>query len=81
MEKGIYDYDFSQFDKLSRFQMEPIDAIQMLELATHIRDTHAIAYTWNARAGIADKELREASVKRSQPAKLRTASVKPLLES
>jgi P-loop Domain of unknown function (DUF2791) len=57
MDKGVYDYDFSQFDKLPRFQMDPIDAGQMVELATHIRDTHATAYTWNARSGIADKEL------------------------
>jgi hypothetical protein len=57
-KRRIFDYDYSQFDRLPVFQMEPIDAKQLLELAYKIRDTHSTAYRWNSRAQVPDNELQ-----------------------
>jgi hypothetical protein len=78
MDKGIYDYDFSQFDRLPRFQMEPIDAEQLFDLGKRIRDAHAIAYGWDARANLADREFKALCAKlasTSAPDRMRQAIV------
>lgn len=56
--RGVFDYDYSQFDQLAVFQMEPIDTEQILELGHKIRDAHSTAYRWQARSRVPDKDLQ-----------------------
>jgi hypothetical protein len=58
-KRGIFDYDYSRFERLPVFQMKPIDGKQILELAHLIRDTHATAYGWSARSAVPDDELQQ----------------------
>ncbi|HPD61127.1 MAG TPA: DUF2791 family P-loop domain-containing protein, partial [Thermodesulfobacteriota bacterium] len=46
LDKGIWDYDFSMFDKLPTFEMSPLTVEELENLAMKILDTHGIAYDW-----------------------------------
>jgi hypothetical protein len=44
--KGRWDYDFDRFQKIPTFQMTPLDAEELEELAMRIVEAHGVAYGW-----------------------------------
>jgi P-loop Domain of unknown function (DUF2791) len=50
LNKGHWDYDYSQFDKLATFEMSPIEEKNLQELARKIKEIHGIAYCWNTNS-------------------------------
>ncbi|MCI0407803.1 MAG: ATP-binding protein [Acidobacteria bacterium] len=60
LTRGVYDYDYSQFDRLPAFEMDPIDIKAILELARKIRTAHGLAYGWDAEAAVPDRALEAA---------------------
>ena len=44
LEKGVYDFDYSQFDKLPTFEMSPLGGPDMQKLAEKITGVHERAY-------------------------------------
>jgi len=46
LQKGRYDYDYNIFDKLPTFEMSPLTAEELKELATRILEVHGMAYDW-----------------------------------
>jgi hypothetical protein len=61
LSRGVIDYDFGQFDKLASFELDPIDTEMIVGLAFKIRDVHAVAYGWNAKKAVPERELRDLS--------------------
>lgn len=45
-QKGFWDYDYSQFDRLPTFEMSPLRIEDVRELCVRIIDTHGLAYGW-----------------------------------
>jgi len=54
-EKNIWDYDYSTFDRLEKFQMSPLSTNELLELSEKIIKIHEIAYSWNINEKIKEK--------------------------
>jgi hypothetical protein len=54
-EKNIWDYDYSSFDRLEKFQMSPLSTNELLELSEKIIKIHEIAYSWNINEKIKEK--------------------------
>ncbi|OGP85095.1 MAG: hypothetical protein A2V87_08600 [Deltaproteobacteria bacterium RBG_16_58_17] len=46
LQKGRWDYDYSLFDKIPTFEMSPLTAEELQELAIRILEVHGIAYYW-----------------------------------
>lgn len=46
LQKGCWDYDYSLFDKLPTFEMSPLTAEELQELALKILEVHGFAYDW-----------------------------------
>lgn len=59
LSRGVFDYDFSQFDQLPAFEVDPINTAMLVQLAHKIRHVHAVAYDWNPSAVVSDAELLE----------------------
>jgi hypothetical protein len=57
LEKMVYDYPVELFDDLERVKMTPVDEKDFLTLAALVRETHGIAYEWEARSGLPDRSL------------------------
>lgn len=57
LSRGVFDYDFSQFDQLPAFEMAPIDTAMIVQLAQKIRQVHGIAYDWDPCTVLSDAEL------------------------
>jgi hypothetical protein len=51
-DKGRWDYDYSQFDKLAKFEMSPLGVNEMIELTAPILEAHKRAYSWDVIRGI-----------------------------
>lgn len=50
--------DYSELREFPTFEMQPLEVCQLQELAGRIRDTHALAFRWDARAHVGDSALR-----------------------
>jgi len=48
LSKERWDFDLSQFDRLPKFEMSPLESADLQELAATITRIHGIAYRWNA---------------------------------
>lgn len=59
LRRGLYDYDYKQFDRLQAFEMEPIDTAQLFELGKRIREFHGVAYGWDPTSKVSDQVLLE----------------------
>ena len=59
LSKGLYDFDYDEFDLLPSKEIAPIGKWDFLSLARKIRSVHAAAYTWDALHGLPDPELEE----------------------
>ena len=46
LNKEIYHYDYSRFDSLPSFEMEPLNKEQLKQLSKKIANVHFIAYNW-----------------------------------
>jgi hypothetical protein len=46
LEKDRWDYDYSRFDSLPSFEMSPLEAPELGELAQRMETAHAQAYDW-----------------------------------
>jgi hypothetical protein len=46
IEKGKWDFDYSQFDELETFEMSPLSKLDLLELARRIGSVHQVAYSY-----------------------------------
>lgn len=57
LRRGVYDFDYRQFDRLPSFEMEPISRAQFLALAKKIRSVHGVAYQWDADKRLTDSDL------------------------
>lgn len=57
LQRGVYDFDYRQFDRLPSFEMEPISRDQFLSLAKKIRSFHGVAYQWDPDKRLTDKDL------------------------
>jgi hypothetical protein len=44
--KGRWDYDYARFKAIPTFQMTPLDAQELEELAIRILEAHGVAYDW-----------------------------------
>lgn len=44
--KGVFDYDYAQFDALPAFEMSPLSTVELESLAKRIMETHGAAYGW-----------------------------------
>ena len=58
LEKGRWDYDYSLFDKLPTFEMSPLTAEELQELALKIFEVHGIAYDWEPDSVMKMHELK-----------------------
>jgi len=56
--KGRYDYDYSIFDKLPTFEMSPLTAEELKELATRILEVHGTANNWEPDLMMKMSELK-----------------------
>lgn len=54
IEKNRWDFDYSQFDDLSTFQMSPLSESDLLDLASRIATVHQQAYDYVATADVID---------------------------
>ena len=59
LSKGVYDFDYDEFDLLPSKEIAPIGKKDFLSLAHKIRSVHGAAYTWDAPYGLPDRELEE----------------------
>ena len=57
LRRGVYDFDYGNFDKLPYFRLDPINVEDAFLLAKRIRDVHAVAYNWNAKESLGDVDL------------------------
>ena len=57
--KGVYDFDYDEFDLLPSKEIEPIGRTEFLTLSHTIRLVHGTAYAWDALNGLPDFELEE----------------------
>jgi hypothetical protein len=57
MGRGVVDFDFGRFSRLPFFEMSEIAEKEFLDLATRIRDVHAVAFGWAAAKALADRDL------------------------
>ncbi len=57
-EMNQFNLDYSELKQFPAFTMQPLDVSQLCELAGRIRDTHALAFGWDAKTGIGDVALR-----------------------
>jgi hypothetical protein len=67
MNKGYWDYDYSQFDKLPTYEMSSLEEDNLQELARKIKEMHSIAYCWdtnltNIESGLKSVVKKSASV-------------------
>lgn len=58
LEKGIWDYDYSRFDKLAKFEMSPLGVDEMIELTGPILEAHKVAYSWDLVDGMQPAHFR-----------------------
>ncbi len=56
--KGFWDYDYSQFEAIPTFQMTPLRAEDLEELAMKIMETHGLAYSWEPDLVMRHSQLR-----------------------
>ena len=54
------DESIPELKQFPTFEMQPLKVSQLQELAERIRDTHALAFGWDAKARVADAVLRAA---------------------
>jgi hypothetical protein len=59
LNRGAYGFDYTRFDGLPFFELDPIDLEDFLVLASKIRDVHGRAYQWPAGKRLNDERLRE----------------------
>ena len=59
LSKGVYDFDYDEFDLLPSKEIAPIGKRDFLSLAHKIRSVHGAAYTWDALHGLPDPELKD----------------------
>ncbi len=50
LNKGHWDYDYSQFDRLPTFEMSPLEEDNLQELCRKISAIHGIAYGWDVNS-------------------------------
>ena len=53
-----YNSNYSELMQFPTFEMRPLEVSQLQELAGRIRDTHALAFRWDARAHVGDSVLQ-----------------------
>lgn len=58
MKKGIWDYNYSLFDKLDKFEMSPLGVDEMIELVGPILEAHKQAYSWELIKAIQPADFR-----------------------
>jgi hypothetical protein len=57
LQKGKWDFDFSRFDSLLQFEMSPLEARHLIELAKRIVPVHGNAYNWDASSVMNDRGM------------------------
>ena len=57
LNKGRWDFDFSRFDSLPRFEMSPLEASHLLELSKRVVHVHEIAYGWKPSEIVSDNSI------------------------
>jgi len=48
LNKGRWDFDFSRFESLPKFELSPLDTHHLVELTKRIVRVHGLAYAWDA---------------------------------
>lgn len=65
LNKGRFDFDYSMFDTLPTFEMSPLDARDLEDLAVRIRDAHAMAYGYSQNT-VTPESLKQVVRSRAQ---------------
>jgi hypothetical protein len=60
LHRGLYDFDYTRFDELPFFEMEPIRRAEFAELARRIRTVYGTAYGDDAMSLFSDAALEHA---------------------
>ena len=57
LSRGRWNYSYSQFDRLSTFEMSPLEKVHLQDLVKKIREMHGIAYSWDTNSPIIESGL------------------------
>lgn len=57
LSRGIYEFDYTRFDALPSFELEPVSEKEFLELANRIRSLHGIAHEWDSTSTFSTAQL------------------------
>jgi hypothetical protein len=57
LRRGVYDFDYYQFDRLPFFELDPIEREEFLVLAKRIRFVYGVAYDCDATRLLPDMDL------------------------
>ena len=58
-KRGVYGFDEGQLDNLAFFWLDPITSSDLFLLAKSICEVHSIAYGWDARKAVENRELED----------------------
>ena len=56
--RARWDFDFSRFDALPRFEMSPLDLSHLTELGRKIVSVHALAYGWDTKTAVSTSDIK-----------------------
>ena len=82
LRRGVYDFDYSNFDTLPYFQLDPLTPDDLLSLSERICRVHSIAYGWDASEVVAGEELEaicQLNMLGSSPDRIRS-TIKAIVE-
>jgi hypothetical protein len=82
LRRGVYDFDYSNFDTLPYFQLDPLTPADLLSLSERICKVHSIAYGWDAFEAVTDEDLKaicELNMLGSSPDRIRS-TIKAIVE-
>lgn len=59
LHKGNYNFDYRRFEGLPKFQMSPLEINDLISLAKKIMDIHMLAYNWNHKHEVIERNLTQ----------------------
>jgi hypothetical protein len=59
LDKGYWDYDYSQFESIPTFEMSPLEVAELETLSLKIMEAHGLAYDWEPDSVMKHSELKK----------------------